>query len=135
MSFPKIVQEAFHQAKAVRQRAYAPYSKFLVGAAVKVQGQDHIISGCNVENASYGATICAERSAILSAVAQGFTRFDFLVLVTGTPNGDMPCGQCLQVMAEFFEGETPVYICNDESILRSVSFRELLPNQFDKSSL
>ena len=82
----------------IRRQAHAPYSKFHVGAAI-LTASGKIITGCNVENASYGLTICAERSAITSAVAAG--EKDWLAMAVATPGGHSPCGACRQVIVEF----------------------------------
>ena len=85
-------------ATAVRERGYVPYSGFAVGAALRAE-DGALFTGCNVENASYGLTICAERNAVFQAVAAGARRFDAVAVVTG--NGASPCGACRQVLAEF----------------------------------
>ena len=103
-----------HAARAAAERAYAPYSKFRVGAAVEVDGQTY--PGCNIENASYGLTTCAERVALFSAVAAGHRRVGRLAVscVDAGPelgqNGRMPCGACRQVMAELMglDGEVVI---------------------------
>ena len=115
-------------ALAVRERAYAKYSEFRVGAALRtVSGE--IVSGCNVENASYGLTQCAERSAVTSAVAAGHTRFTALVLAG--PGGCSPCGACRQVLAEFCD-ELPILIVDADQPQRKLetNLRDLLPGRF-----
>src|SRR5206468_4728052 len=87
-----------HAAIDVRQRAYAKYSQFAVGAAV-LAGDGRVFTGCNVENSSYGLTICAERAAVFAAIAAGQQRFELLAVAT--TGGATPCGACRQVLAEF----------------------------------
>jgi len=112
-----------------RNRAYAPYSNFRVGAALLTSSGDVII-GCNVENASYGATICAERNAIFSAIAAGHTRFEALCVAGDTGEAVVPCGICRQVMTEFNDGL--VVICsNKEGKIKRYCVEELLPYKFE----
>ena len=93
-------QELFEAAKKARENAYIPYSHFAVGAAVRaVDGR--IFTGCNIENASYGLTVCAERNAIFAAVKEGVREFQALCVTAETPEPVSPCGACRQVMAEF----------------------------------
>jgi len=130
------VSQAYELARSTRLKAYAPYSKYLVGASIKIKGQDKIISGCNVENASYGATICGERNAIFGATAEyGRIEIEFIVLVTDNKDGAVPCAMCLQVIAEFSQPNTNIYIGNLIEVVKSFEFRELLPNSFSSISL
>ncbi|MGE3267559.1 MAG: cytidine deaminase [Chloroflexota bacterium] len=118
------------QARTAAERAYVPYSKFRVGAAVQIGSQTY--SGCNIENASYGLTICAERVALFTAVAAGHRRIERLAVscVDASPDlgagGRMPCGACRQVMAELMglDGEVQV------DGVRTFRVRELLPEAF-----
>ena len=87
-------------AETARSRAYAPYSRFLVGAALR-GGSGAVFTGCNVENISFGLTICAERSCVVQAISQGEHSFQALAIVTDTDEPVVPCGACRQVLAEF----------------------------------
>lgn len=122
----------FKSAKKAQAQAYAPYSKFKVGAALKIKGKSNFITGCNIENASFGATVCAERVAILKAISDGVNpkKIEALCLVTSSKNGDMPCGMCLQVMAEFLPAKTPIVIANESKILFVKPWEEYLPYAF-----
>ena len=91
-------------AKRARELAYAPYSKFKVGAAIKA-GSGNIYTGCNIENASYGLTICAERVAVFNAVSAGETIINIVAIVAGEDEIARPCGACLQVISEFASKE------------------------------
>ena len=113
----------------VRNRAYAPYSGFSVGAAI-LTGDDAVFTGCNVENGSYGLTICAERVALFKAVSEGSANLEAVALVTDTPEPVMPCGACRQVLAEFNpEMAVIAGTLQGKSVSRRLS--ELLPEAFD----
>jgi cytidine deaminase len=134
MKTTALIENLWKAACAVRQNAHAPYSKYLVGAALVTTASEQIFSGCNVENASYGATICAERNAVLSAVASlGTIEITDLVLVTREPAP--PCGMCLQVLSEFAGSETRIYLATPEKIFHKHAFTDFLPIQFSPSSL
>jgi len=127
-----IVNKLFEEALKVREKAYAPYSKYKVGAAV-LTTDDEIISGCNVENASYGLTICAERNAIFSAVARGKTNFKSILIVAEGNGLAKPCGACRQVMNEF--GDFDVYLANTKGDIEKTTVSELLPKSFGPKDL
>lgn len=114
-------------AREVRERAYAPYSKFLVGAALRAD-DGRIFGGCNVENASYGATICAERSAVLAMVAAGQRRIAAIAVFTDAERLAMPCGVCRQVLCEFEQGALLV-VANPRTC-RVLPFSQIFPEPF-----
>lgn len=115
-------------AKAACERAYCPYSRFAVGASV-MWSDGAIASGCNVENASFGLTVCAERNAIFRAIAEGATSIAALLIYTPTPVPVTPCGACRQVLAEFGRDARIRAICaGAESI--EFTLAELLPDGF-----
>lgn len=126
------MQELLEQALLVREKAYAPYSKFKVGAAVR-GGSGHIHTGCNVENASYGLTSCAERNAIYQAIAQGEQNLKEILVLADTKEPVVPCGACRQVMQEF--GINVVYRANISGQLVCNTLEELLPLGFKKTDM
>ena len=130
-------KELMGLAVAARTYAYAPYSGFRVGAALLAKN-GKVYTGCNIENAAYTPTNCAERTAIFKAVSEGVTEFTAIAIVGG--KGEMPaefcapCGVCRQVLAEFCEGDMRVLLGTPENI-RAYTFAELLPLSFGKSDL
>jgi cytidine deaminase len=126
------MEELIRAALAAREGAYAPYSRFAVGAAVRGES-GRIYSGSNIENASYGLTMCAERVAIFKAVSEGEKRFAALAVAADTASPASPCGACRQVMAEF--GINEVVMCNTKGERRTMTLAELLPYAFDKADL
>jgi cytidine deaminase len=130
----EIVGQLFEAALATREGAHAPYSKFKVGSALAIKGGGYV-TGCNVENASYGATVCAERVAIWKAVSEGADQFTDIVIVTDSKVPASPCAQCLQVMAEFFEPDAKIWLGDLKSIKECYSFEELLPRPFGPKQL
>ena len=129
----KILEKAFEYAKKARNNAYAPYSHFLVGAAL-VTKDGKIFTGCNIENASFGLTVCAERVAIFKAVSEGERDFDFLVVVTDTDPPAFPCGACRQVIREFGK-DIEVVVANLKGDMIKKSLSEILPNSFGPEDL
>ena len=114
---------------AARLHAHAPYSKFLVGAAVKT-ASGAVFGGCNVENASYGLTICAERAAVCAAIAAGHKKITAVAVATA--GGHSPCGACRQVLAEFGpDMEVLLVDADDPAKVRTTSLGMLLPEQFE----
>ena len=125
----KLVTESLHMTK----RSYAPYSHFHVGAAL-LADDGTIYGGCNVENASYGATNCAERTAVFKAVSEGHTHFRGIA-IAGGPGGNIstacpPCGICRQVLAEFCDPDMPVLLVKADGY-DEYEFRDVLPLVFD----
>lgn len=120
-------------ARAARRRAYAPYSGFRVGAAVRAGDALHF--GCNVENASYGLTVCAERVAVATAVAAGARRIDAIAVASGTDEPTPPCGMCLQTLAEFAGPALPVRLVGARGATVDTTLGELLPRAFTKRFL
>ncbi|MBI5382953.1 MAG: cytidine deaminase [Opitutae bacterium] len=120
-------------ARAAAARAYAPYSKFHVGAAV-LAGSGKIYAGCNVENASYGLCNCAERTAIFSAVAAGETAVRAVVVYTPTATPTAPCGACRQVINEFGPDAPVVSLCDGPARLET-TLADLLPDAFGPANL
>jgi cytidine deaminase len=116
-------------ARAVRKRAHAPYSRFQVGAAVlDERGRVHV--GCNVENASYGLTVCAERHAVAAAVAAGAKRVRAVAVVTPTRPPGTPCGACRQVIAELGDAKTRVLLASPTGTAEATTLGALLPRSF-----
>ncbi len=125
-------QELIDLANTARQRAYVPYSKYHVGAALRTKS-GKIFTGVNVENAAYPQTMCAERIAIFKAVSEGEQEFEAISVVTD--NGGSPCGGCRQVMAEFGL-DTVVLIANGEGkLVQELTVKELLPEAFTPEHL
>ena len=120
-------------AAAVRLRAFAPFSRFLVGAALEAD-DGTIVTGCNVESASYGLTICAERAAVFKGVSEGLRRFRRVAVVADTDTPTPPCGACRQVLWEFAP-DAEVVLANLSGKVVRFTMRELLPAAFDAGQL
>lgn len=137
MDKTKLIQAAFE----ARKSAYAPYSKYRVGAALYSR-DGKITKGCNIENSSYGLCNCAERTAFFKAVSEGKQDFEAIAIVGGVGDGNMtqdyayPCGACRQVMREFCIPEFfKVIVAKSEDEYREFSLSELLPNSFGPDSI
>lgn len=125
-------KELMKIARKARQNAYAPYSHFAVGAALLAES-GRVYTGCNIENASYGLTCCAERNAIFAAVGAGERRFKMLAVAADSPEPVAPCGACRQVLAEF--GIPLVVMGNLKGETKTMTAEELLPYGFGQDSM
>lgn len=124
-------QRLLDAARKARENAWAPYSGFKVGAAVLVRDSNAVYVGCNVENASYGLSICAERAALFSAIVAGRRKVEALAVAidqtqTSSISERMPCGACRQVMAEFMELDSPIFVDG----VGCYTLAQILPNAF-----
>lgn len=131
MEFP--VEKLINAAAAARERAYAPYSHFKVGAALLTK-EGRYYTGCNIENASYSLTCCAERVALFKAVSNGERDFEAIAVTAGTQDFCVPCGACRQALAEF-GADLRVFMANAQGEYRVQSLSELLPAAFDREAL
>lgn len=134
------IQELLSIADKAREKSYVPYSNFAVGAALLLD-DGTVVAGCNIENAAYGPTICAERCAIFKAVSEGYTNFK-AIAVAGSPQGEeisqyaMPCGVCRQVMREFTNPkEFKVYVAGPNGAYIEKTLEEILPDSFGPENL
>lgn len=127
---PNMIIKAAQQA---RLKAYAPYSQFLVGAAV-LSASGKIVTGCNIENASYGLSMCAERTAIFKAISEGKSnldrRFTAVAIVADQADPTFPCGACRQVLAEFCTAETRLFLADIKGEYVEYTLGELFPHPF-----
>ncbi len=125
-------EKLIEMAKRARENAYAPYSNFKVGAALLTEDGE-IFTGANVENASYGLSICAERVAVFKAVSEGKRKFKAIAVVADTEKPTPPCGACRQVLAEF--GDIEVIMANLKGDVKVMKLSELLPEAFTPDDL
>lgn len=133
MSGSESLEALVAAARQARDRAIAPYSHFLVGAALET-ADGHIISGCNIENASYGLTTCAERVALLKALSDGHRAFTRIAVVADTAAPTPPCGPCRQLLWEYC-GDIPVIMANLTTVTSTTPLAALFPMPFDRHSL
>ena len=126
-------QELIRMALAAREKAYAPYSNFMVGAALRAK-DGRIYTGCNVENSAFGSTICAERTALVKAVSEGCRKFTRLAVVGNSTDYCWPCGACRQMLYEFAP-DLEVLVARKDHLFVKFPLRELLPHGFGPESL
>ncbi|TDL34508.1 cytidine deaminase [Jeotgalibacillus sp. S-D1] len=123
------IEQLMEEAKIAREKAYVPYSKFKVGAALLTEdGRVH--HGCNIENAAYSMCNCAERTALFKAYAEGDTKFKAIAVVADTNRPVPPCGACRQVIAELCDQSMMVYLTNLKGDVQELTVAELLPDAF-----
>lgn len=127
-------QELIEIARQVREHAHAPYSKFKVGAALE-SADGRIFTGCNVENSSYGLSMCAERVAIFKAISEGLRDFKRIAVIADTHSPVRPCGACRQVISDLFPKDAEVILANLQGDIEVTKINELLPAPFDRSFL
>ena len=125
----KDIKELYEAALDVKKRAYAPYSDFHVGSALRTKN-GKVFTGCNVENSSYGVTICAERNAIFKMVSEGEQEIFEILVIGDTEKFLPPCGACRQVIAEFSKEDTRVIMCNKKGEFKETTVGEILPFGF-----
>ncbi|WP_028399240.1 cytidine deaminase [Ectobacillus panaciterrae] len=128
------IQELIQESIQAREKAYVPYSKFKVGAALLTK-DGKVYTGCNIENASYGLTNCAERTALFKAVSEGDLEFSAIAVVADTAGPVPPCGACRQVMVELCKPDTKVYLTNLKGDVQETTVAELLPGAFSSEDL
>lgn len=127
------MKKGIEEAKKAREKAYVPYSKFKVGAAIELKDGNYI-HGANIENVSYGLTCCAERNALFSLISQGYNKDDIkaIFIVGDTPGPISPCGACRQVMVELMPRDTEVYLTNLSDQVEKTNLETLLPYAFEE---
>lgn len=126
-------EQLIQAAIEARQNAYVPYSNFQVGAALLADGK--VYGGANIENASFGLTNCAERTAIFKAASEGIRKIDAIAIVADTDGPVSPCGACRQVIAEFSDENTRVYLTNLKGDVTEWSVSEILPGYFQAKDM
>ena len=127
-------QELVTLAREVRERAFAPYSGFKVGAVVE-SSDGRIFTGCNIENSSYGLSLCAERIAVFKAISEGTTNLVRVAVIAEAHSPVRPCGACRQVLSDLLGGDGEVIMANLKGAIEVQRVRDLLPMPFDRSFL
>ena len=132
MKFTQQIQNGYEMAKQARQNSYSVYSHFAVGACLKVKNHEQVFTGCNVENSSFGATICAERTSLVKMVSElgGSQKIEWVVIVADTDTPTPPCGLCLQQLSDFVDAETQVYLGDLQALRLQIAFKDLIPYSF-----
>jgi cytidine deaminase len=128
------IEELIEEAKKARERAYAPYSKFPVGAAL-LSSAGYVYHGCNIENAAYSVCNCAERTALFKALSEGEREFLMLAVVADTVRPVPPCGACRQVISELCKKDMPIILTNLSGEIQQLTVEELLPAAFSAEDL
>lgn len=128
------IEQLIEEAKIARERAYVPYSKFPVGAALLTES-GKVYHGCNIENAAYSMANCAERTALFKAYSEGDTKFTALVVTANTERPVPPCGACRQVIAELCPKDMKVVLTNLNGDVQEITVEELLPGAFSPEDL
>jgi cytidine deaminase len=126
--------QLLEEAKRAREKAYVPYSKFQVGAAL-LTAEGDVFHGCNIENAAYSMCNCAERTAIFKAVSEGIREFAAMAVVADTDGPVSPCGACRQVMSELLQRDTKIYLTNLHGDTTEWTVEQLLPGAFSPEDL
>ncbi|RZT22314.1 MULTISPECIES: cytidine deaminase [Fictibacillus] len=126
--------QLMEQAKKAREKAYVPYSKFQVGAAL-LSSEGKVYHGANIENAAYSLTCCAERTALFKAYTEGDTTFTAIAVVADTKRPVPPCGACRQVISELCPPDMPVYLTNLHGDVQEIAVKDLLPGAFSPEDL
>ena len=127
-------EELINEAKKARELAYVPYSKFKVGAAILTK-DGKVYHGCNIENAAYSVTNCAERTALFKAVSEGDKEFAAIAVVADTERPVPPCGACRQVISELCGRDTKIFLSNLKGDVQEITIDELLPGAFTPEDL
>lgn len=134
MTKEESIKTLINQASNMLDRAYVPYSNFPVGAALLTKDGE-IFSGCNIENASFSLTNCAERTAVFKAVSEGKLDFDYLVVIGDTDKPISPCGACRQVLVEFCKPDMTVLLTNKHGDMKETTVAGLLPGAFQSGDM